>query len=281
MNLSLLHALASEPWYISETTHAELLSEAFSVAASPSAEPDLAKIMGIAFPQRPAATLERDTGIAHIHVFGPVSRNLPPLQRTMGKTDFAQIHDDFATAKAAGASGILLHVDSPGGTVNGTPEAAALVSGTTLPVVVHAQRAASAGYYIAAGADRIFASPSAEVGSIGVMFPRVNLAAALEKAGIKAETITNTAGDLKNISSTSELTPAQRAHIQEEADGMFAAFRDHILNHRTVGAGAMRGQTFSGQAALAANLIDELGTPADARASLIKLISAGSKKLAA
>ena len=56
MNLSLLHALASEPWYISETTHADLLSEALAAVASPGAEPDLAKLMGMAFPQRPPAT---------------------------------------------------------------------------------------------------------------------------------------------------------------------------------------------------------------------------------
>lgn len=282
MRLSLLHQLATEPWFISEPVHAELLADSLQAMAhlSATAEMDVAKVLALAFPQRPAATMEKETGIAHIHVFGALARNLPPLARATGKTDFAQIHEDFATAQAAGARGILLHIDSPGGTVNGTPEAAALVAESKIPVVVHATRAASAAYYIAAGAKAIVASPSAETGSIGVMMPRVNLTGALEKLGIKADTITNTAGDLKGITASGELTPAQREYLQSEADGMFAAFRDHILNHRVVPPRAMRGQTLSGTAALTANLIDDIGSPATARMILLDHISAGLKTAA-
>lgn len=281
MRFSFLHQLSSEPWFISEALHAELLAESIAFAASSSGDSDLSKVLAIAFPQRKAASMEKGTGIAHIHVFGPVARNLPPLQRATGKTDFAQIHEDFSAAKAAGASGILLHIDSPGGTVNGTPEAAALIADCDVPVVVHAERAASAGYYLAAGADAIISSPSADVGSIGVMFPRVDLSEALKKAGIKAEAITNTEGDLKGISATGELTPVQRDYLKSEADGMFATFKQHVLNHRAVPATAMRGQTLSGSAALAANLVDALGDASVSRAHLLKLISAGSKKQAA
>ncbi len=286
MRPSLLFQLANEPWFIAETIHSELLTDAVHASAFAPTSSDagavdtVTRTMALAFPQRPAATMEKDTGIAHVHIFGPLARNLPPLERAMGKTDFAQIHEDFAAAKAAGARGILLHIDSPGGTVNGTPEAADLVAASEIPVVVHARRAASAAYYIAAGAKAIVASPSAEVGSVGVMMPRVNLTGVMEKLGIKAETITNTAGDLKGISPTGELTPVQRAHLQETADGMFAAFRDHILNHRQVPATAMRGQTFSGFGAMSANLADAIGDPSQARAILLQTLSAGSKHAA-
>lgn len=284
MRFSLLSQLACEPWYISETLHAELLADmlqaASAIAPAGSDSEGLTRTLALAFAQRPAATMEKETGLAHIHVFGPVARNLPPIERAMGKTDFAQLHEDFATACAAGARGVLLHMDTPGGTVNGTPEGAKLIADCPIPVVVHAKRAASAGYYIAAGADRIIASPSAEVGSIGVMMPRVDLSEALARVGIKMDTITNTAGDLKGIGQGA-LTPVQREHLKAEADGMFNAFRDHILNHRTVPAAAMRGQTMTGSAALAANLIDAVGDAGAARAHLLTLISAGTNKLAA
>lgn len=274
----LLQSLSAEPWFISEVDHALLLSrhcrslEFLVGPEAPITEADLAKAMGLAFAQRPAATIDQTTGLAEIHLFGAVARNLAPLQRATGMTDFAQLHSDFSAALGAGARGILLHVDSPGGTVSGTPEAAALVANSPVPVVAHLARAGSAAYYIAAGARRLIASPSGDVGSIGVIMPRVDLSGALEKLGIKQDTITNTAGDLKNISSTGALTEAQRTYLQSEADGMFAAFRDHILAHRLVPASAMRGQTLSGSAALAANLCDELGSAATARAHLLAML---------
>jgi ClpP class serine protease len=274
--MKFLHQLTTEPWFISPDEHAALLAQQtalFALAAPATAPVDVSKALAAAFKQRPEATIEKDTGIAHIHLFGAVARNLAPLQRATGMTDFEQLHQDFAGATASGARGILLHVDSGGGTVNGTPEAAALVAKSPIPVVVHAERAGSAAYYIAAGATKIIASPSAEVGSIGVVMPRVDMSEALKTAGVKSDFITNTGGDLKAINPATPLTPAQREHLQAQADTMFAAFRAHVTDHRAIPATAMRGQTLSGSAALAASLVDGLGTAADARAVLLQRIA--------
>lgn len=67
---------------------------------------------------------------------------------------------------------ILIDVDSPGGTVSGTPEVADLVfqSRGRKPIVASANAlAASAAYWIGSAADEFVVTPSGEVGSIGVV----------------------------------------------------------------------------------------------------------------
>ena len=118
---------------------------------------------------------------------------------------------------------------------------------------------ASAAYYLAAGADAIFASPSASVGSIGVYIPWMDTSAAYERAGYKPDPITNTGGDLKAIGFGGKLTAEQRAHLQEEVDEDFDNFKAHIANYRAVPDSAMRGQVMSGRKALESNLVDRIG----------------------
>jgi ClpP class serine protease len=201
---SLFNQLTSEAWYIGGAAHSILLAIHGCAEKATALDGDISKALSMAFSQRKPMGVEKETGIARISMFGPLARNLAPLQRATGMTDFAQLHEDFSAAGEQGAKGILLLIDSPGGTVNGTPEGAAVVAESKIPVVVHASRAGSAAYYIASGARRIVADPSAEMGSIGVMMPRVDLSEALKRSGIRADVIVNTGGDLKAISAATE-----------------------------------------------------------------------------
>ena len=135
---------------------------------------------------------------------------------------------------------------------------------------------ASAAYYLAAGADAIVASPSAEVGSIGVYIPWMDYSQQLAAEGLKADPIVNKEGDLKALGFTGSLSAEQRAYLQTRVDDDFADFKAHVLKHRDVSPEAMRGQTLSGKQALATNLIDAEGDEADARALLTKLINAAA-----
>jgi signal peptide peptidase SppA len=176
---------------------------------------------------------------------------------------------------SGGARGILLHVDSPGGTITGTPEIADLVASKPVPTVAYTEdMMASAAYYMAAGASAIVASKSADVGSIGVYIPWIDSSAQYEAEGLKPDPIIGAGGDLKAIGFGGSLTPEQRAHLQEGVDSSLADFKAHILAHRNVPDGAMRGQTLDGKAALAANLVDAIGDMGAARAILSRLISA-------
>lgn len=210
-------------------------------------------------------------GIATIHVLGPLGRNLSKMEKSCGATSFEDIQGELAQANANPAvRGILLRMNSPGGTVQGTPETAAAVAASGKPVVAFTEdMIASAAYYIASGARAIIASPSADLGSIGVYIPWVDRSAMYKAAGMKPDPIVNTGGDLKAIGFGGQLTPAQRTYLQEQVDLDFAAFKAHVLAHREVSEHAFRGQTISGPAAMAAGLSDTIGTLADARALLL------------
>lgn len=220
---------------------------------------------------RPALAIDAE-GIATLTIRGPMARGLSKLQRVCGATGYEQIAAEFAQAEAQ-ARGTLIRMETPGGTVTGCPETAAIIANRTKPCVVHISGVgASGGYYLAASADAIIAEPSAQVGSIGVLFAWVDFREKLANEGLRPNPITNKEGDLKGIGFRGELTATEREFLQGEADSMFTEFRNHVLAYRDIPAEAMRGQCLFGQAALAANLIDAHGSEAEARARLKQLI---------
>lgn len=87
---------------------------------------------------------------------------------------------------------IILFVNSPGGTVAGTPELAELVykirkAGRTRVISVVDTLMASAATYIGTAAGEVFAVPSADVGSVGVINGYADYSEMLSKQGIKIE----------------------------------------------------------------------------------------------
>ena len=89
---------------------------------------------------------------------------------------------------------IVLSIDSPGGTVDGTDNLANAIfaaRGKKPIVALGDGTLASAAYWIASGADQIFASDnSAKIGSIGVVATHEDYSRAEENAGVKVTEIT-------------------------------------------------------------------------------------------
>jgi len=83
--------------------------------------------------------------------------------------------------------GIILIIDSPGGTVDGTLDLVDAIKKTTKPIVsIVDGMAASAGYWIAAATDKIYAQNGfAKVGSIGVMLSFADVQPYYERQGVK------------------------------------------------------------------------------------------------
>ncbi|HRE45616.1 MAG TPA: S49 family peptidase [Terricaulis sp.] len=102
----------------------------------------------------------------------------------------AALHEAHADARV---KGIFIRMDSPGGVVSGTLEAltedmrSLRETGNEdgKPIFVYADMAASAGYWIASQADRIFAPAVGMVGSIGAVIVHEDHSEALEKHGVK------------------------------------------------------------------------------------------------
>lgn len=93
-----------------------------------------------------------------------------------------------AAANDASISEIVLDVNSPGGTVAGTAEAAAAIRRAGAIKPVHASvnhLAASGGYWLASQASTLSVAPNGMVGSIGAMWVHNDYSKALEQRGIR------------------------------------------------------------------------------------------------
>lgn len=124
--------------------------------------------------------------------------------------------------------GILLHVDSPGGTVAGTDDLAADVAEAAAQKLTWAyveDMAASAAYYVASQASQAFANPSAVVGCIGTYMVVEDWSQFFSDAGVKVHIMRS--GEFKGAGVMgSEITEAQIAEWQrwvEAAAEMFVA----------------------------------------------------------
>ena len=108
-----------------------------------------------------------------------------------GATDMNQVTAAIGEAVERGdVDALFLDIDSPGGTVNGTPELAQAVADAAKRKTLYAFSAgqmSSAAYWIASQADAIYATPSARVGSIGVLLPFIDSTEKLRNQGLKVE----------------------------------------------------------------------------------------------
>ena len=198
--------------------------------------------------------------------------------------------DDFATGAGSGVvradlnkasadptvKAIVLRVDSPGGSVTGSAQIYELIREIEKPVVVSmAGVAASGGYYISAPADYIFARPDTVTGSIGVIMTLFNAEDLIDEIGVDVVNITS--GPNKALGSTwDELTPEQRAILEEFIDEAYEDFVQIIVDGRSLDESTVRqiadGRIYSGRQALANGLVDELG---DLQAAISKAAELG------
>lgn len=176
-------------------------------------------------------------------------------------------------------SAVVVRVDSPGGGVVASNEiynALVELSDTGKPVVVSmGATAASGGYYISAGADRIYANADTFTGSLGVVLNLLNYGEALDSIGVSQTAITS--GDLKDLASpTRPLTDEERQILQSIVDQAYNGFVDVIVEGRNLPRNEVEriadGRIYTGAQALELGLVDELGNLDDA--------IAGAKELA-
>jgi ClpP class serine protease len=118
-------------------------------------------------------TAEVRDGIAVIPVIGPIFRFANLFTEVSGATSVQVLARDLTTAlDDPKVSGILLHVDSPGGEASGIAELADMIRAGTerKPITAYvSDLGASAGYWLASSAGRVVAAETALLGSIGVV----------------------------------------------------------------------------------------------------------------
>jgi protease-4 len=177
-------------------------------------------------------------------------------------------------AKSPQAAGVILAIESPGGTTTGAEKLYGELRrlAEKKPVVAVIGATGASGAYIAAmGADRIFAHGNSLVGSIGVLFQYPNLARLLETVGVKVEEVKSS--PLKAAPNPFEpATPEARAALAALVTDSYDWFRDLVRERRGLDdkelAQAADGRVFTGRQALTLRLVDQLGGERDAQAWL-------------
>ncbi len=203
--------------------------------------------------------------IAVVHVTGEIvdtgeSEGLFSQQQTP-----RQVAEAIRDARESGrVRAIVLRVNSPGGMVQPSELIAREVELTRgkKPILVSmGDLAASGGYWVAAPADAIFASPSTLTGSIGVVSVRFSLGDLAQRIGISGA-VEKTAPHADAYNPLRPFSPEELAGHQTEMRYVYDRFLDRVAAGRrrsrdSVDAVA-RGRIWSGQRALGHGLVDRL-----------------------
>jgi protease-4 len=168
--------------------------------------------------------------------------------------------------------GVLLRVDSPGGSAAASQEIyQAITRARDAGLVVVASMAdvaASGGYYVVAPAEYIFADPATVTGSIGAIAVHQDISGLFDKIGIATETIK--AGELKDMfNPTAPLSDEARQIAQELVTQVHEQFIQDVAEGReNLDIDGVRqladGRIYTGEQAKENGLVDDLGGLHDA-----------------
>jgi signal peptide peptidase SppA len=166
-----------------------------------------------------------------------------------------------------GVSAIVIDADTPGGSVDGVPEAAAEILSMrgTKPIVAVADTCiASAGYYLCCAADEIVCMPSGQVGSLGVVGVHDDYSKQNEMLGYTPTYIFFGAYKVE-MNSDSPLDPDALAYQQGQIDAIGNDFLRFVAKARnlpvdTIRSGFGQGRMMLAKDALAAKMIDRIDT---------------------
>jgi len=180
-------------------------------------------------------------------------------------------------AKDPSIKAIVMRIDSPGGAVAPSQEIYEEIRKTVKKkkvVVSMGSVAASGGYYIASPATKIVANPGTLTGSIGVIMEIPNLEGLMNKLGIKTEVVKS--GKHKDMASIFRgIKKEDREILQNVLDNVHEQFIRAVSEGRKMLYDDVKqiadGRIFTGEQALKAGLVDELGDLEDAVQTAAKL----------
>ena len=197
--------------------------------------------------------------VALIEIKGPIFSSSSVIKQLKKYSD-----DDSVPA-------VVVRIDSPGGAVVPSQE----IYETMLKVRSKGKKvivsmgsvAASGGYYIAAAADTIVASPATITGSIGVIAQLANAKELLKKIGLEFDVVKS--GKYKDMGAFSkELTKEERELLQGVIDDTYNQFIEAIVSQRKLTQEEViklaDGRIFTGRQALEYGFVDVLGNYQDA-----------------
>lgn len=197
---------------------------------------------------------------AVVSIEGPLSQ-----RDTHFEDSYESIRARVASALESGQPAVCLRISSPGGDFVGclelSRELRAMAEAAAKPLVAFADKEAlSAAYAIATAAERIIATETASLGSIGVWAPRIDVTAQDTMMGVKV--VIAASGIAKSDRNPHvALTDASFTRLQEQVDEQASLFFELVAEHRGMPVSkvkALDGADAFGQRALATGLADTL-----------------------
>lgn len=228
-------------------------------------------------------SLPSDEFIGVINIVGEIG---PSSDNVWSSSSYGYNHNMYLNyidqmEKSSKNKGILLYVDSPGGTVYESDEMYLRLmeykENTGRPIWAYfATQACSGGYYISMAADQIYANRNCWTGSIGVIISLANYKGLYDKLGIKEIDITS--GKNKAMGSGGlDLTDEQYAILQSLVDDAYNQFLEIVSEGRRMDVDALKpiadGRIYTAKQAVDNGLVDSVGSLEDAKTAMTESLS--------
>lgn len=207
-------------------------------------------------------------GVAIIQIDGVISKRMNLFSQISGGTSSQIAGSQFDAAMADEAvKAIVLCIDSPGGTVDGTQELADKIYNArgVKPVLAYSDgMMASAAYWIGSSADAVYISgDTCTVGSIGVIATHTDVSMANAQRGVKVTEIK--AGKYKGATSSNGPLGAGESIMQAQVDHIYNVFLSTVARNlgvdvSTVATDMAEGRVFLGRNAIDAGLVAGVAT---------------------
>lgn len=228
----------------------------------------------------PKISPEGKANVALLEVYGTISdeSTTSPFGGADSSNSNALIKA-IRQARKDRVKGILVHINSPGGTAAASEavynELLRTRKETNIKVVASlGDVAASGGYFVASAADHIMANPASITGSIGVIIQTQNISPLLDKIGVQTNTIKS--GQYKDILSPfRSTTDNERQILQTVVMDSYQQFLNAVSTSRKIPLEQLKsladGRIFTGKQAQEVKLVDSLGNSYDALQKLADL----------
>ena len=228
---------------------------------------DGGRIKGHTYLEEAANSWSDQGTIAVVHADGPImsGKGGPDMfgDSVIGSRSMVRTLNELREDETVSA--VVLRVNSPGGSAMASDDIWNAVERlkAAKPIVASmGDYAASGGYYISMGTQRIFAEPTTVTGSIGVFGGKMNLAGLFAKAGMSQHTFSRGArSDLLSI--VDDFDEADKALFRTFLEGFYTTFINKAAQGRGMTPEAIhavaQGRVWTGNQALDHGLVDEIG----------------------
>lgn len=266
-----LSVATAKPWLITEDSFnviAAILDERAN-GGKPSREEVMARL-GIRVAADSADGGDVGSPVAVIRMNGPIVPRGDMFSEVSGLSSVEGMQAQFRAALAdPDVKAIVFDIDSPGGSSDLIPEFASeiLAARGVKPIVGVANTlCASAAYWLAAQMDELVASPSADVGSIGVYTAHTDVTAANRQAGRRVTVVSSAGSPHKTeFSPHAKLSVDAEAEMQRRVDNLYDDFVGAVADGRATSTDDVQdnygqGRVLSARVALGVGMVDRIAT---------------------